>query len=62
MPLTGTYLKYKPEITLEIFTLIYSKLINSGWKEFTDKKIKESYDQFKNQYNYLTHQKDFETS
>ena len=26
MPLTGKYLKYSPEITLEIFTLIWDKL------------------------------------
>ena len=27
MPLTGKYLKYSPEITLEIFTLIWDKLV-----------------------------------
>ena len=56
MPLKGKYIKYSPEITLEIFTLIYSKLINSGWKEYSSKKIEESYSQFKTQYNHLTHQ------
>ena len=32
MPLKGKYLKYRPEITLEIFTLVWDKLIECGWK------------------------------
>ena len=32
MPLTGKYLKYSPEITLEIFTLVWNKLIENGCK------------------------------
>ena len=31
MPLTGKYLKYSPEITLEIFKLVYNKLIELKW-------------------------------
>ena len=58
MPLKNKYLKYQPEITLEIFTLIYNKLINSGWTEYSNKIIEVSYSQFKTQYNYLTHQQD----
>jgi len=32
MPLKNKYLRYSPEITLEIFTLIWNKLIENGWK------------------------------
>lgn len=32
MPLEGKYLKYSPEITPEIFTLVWDKLIKSGCK------------------------------
>ena len=31
MPLTKKYLKYSPEITLEIFTLVWNKLIERGF-------------------------------
>lgn len=57
MPLTNKYIKYSPEITLEIFTLIWNKLINSGWGEYSNKTIEESYSQFKSRYNHLTNQK-----
>jgi len=30
--LTNKYLKYSPKITLEIFTLVWNKLIDSGWE------------------------------
>jgi len=33
MPITNRYLKYTPEITLEIFTLVWDKLIKCGLKE-----------------------------
>ena len=39
MPLTGRYLKYSPEITLEIFTLVWDKLINCGWKPYSNQEI-----------------------
>ena len=39
MPLTGKYLKYSPEITLKIFTLIWDKLIENGCKFEYSKEI-----------------------
>ena len=32
MPIKNKYLKYTPEITLEIFTLVWNKLIECGWE------------------------------
>ena len=58
MPLANKYIKYSPEITLKMFTLIWNKLISSGWKEYSNKIIEVSYSQFKTQYNHLTHQQD----
>lgn len=39
MPLKGKYLKYSPEITLEIFTLVWDKLIENGCKFEYSKEI-----------------------
>lgn len=39
MPLKGKYLKYSPEITLEIFTLVWNKLIKNGCKFEYSKEI-----------------------
>lgn len=56
MPLTGKYLKYSPEITLEIFTLVWNKLIENGCKfdyskeiiferfKFTERKLRKQPD------------------
>jgi hypothetical protein len=51
MPLTGKYLKYSPEITLEIFTLIWNKLIENGWKSLD---LKDNYKYFVGKYSFLT--------
>ena len=50
MPLTGKYLKYSPEITLEIFTLIYNKLIENEW---TSIDVMLLYNQFTTKWNYI---------
>jgi len=43
MPLTGKYIKYQPEITLEIFTLVWNKLIKYGWTIYNTQSINEVY-------------------
>lgn len=50
MPLRGKYLKYSPEITLEIFTLIYDKLIENEW---TSINVMSLYNQFTGNWNYI---------
>jgi hypothetical protein len=50
MPLTGKYLKYSPEITLEIFTLVCDKLKKTG---LTSMEAEDNYDYFSGRYNYL---------
>lgn len=45
--LTGKYLKYKPEITFEIFQKIWDKLIENGWKCVGDSECDEEYESFK---------------
>ena len=54
MPLTGKYLKYSPEITLEIFTLIYNKLEDSGFQSI---KKSENYKYFSQSHNFLVNTK-----
>ena len=51
MPLKNKYLKYSPEITLEIFTLVYNKLIKEGWKSVD---LEENYRYFVKKYSFLT--------
>lgn len=51
MPLKGKYLKYTPEITLEVFTLIHNKLMALGWNSM---RIKDNYRYFTKNYPYLT--------
>lgn len=46
MPLTNKYLKYSPEINLEIFTLIWNKL-KSIYKEAYNDSINVRFDEFK---------------
>lgn len=49
MPLKNKYLKYNPEITLEMFKEIWTKLINSGWKATCDfVSIRDRFQEFKN--------------
>ena len=52
MPLQEKYLKYRPEITLEIFTLIWGKLIDLGFKP-AHENISEEFGHFKNEHNSL---------
>ena len=33
-PLEGKYLKYSPEITFEVFKLVWDKLISLGYRPF----------------------------
>lgn len=49
--LTDDYLKYSPEITLEIFTLIYNKLIESGLKPVHT--LGSAWREFSGRYSYL---------
>jgi len=61
MPLTGKYLKYSPKITLEIFTLIWDKLIECNWKhnnEGNNYDIKKRYTELKSGNYYLLEYKD----
>jgi hypothetical protein len=51
--LEGKYLKYSPEITLEIFTLVCNKLIESGWEHDSAYNLSNSFEEFKSDYNYL---------
>ena len=46
MPLTGKYLKYSSEITLEIFTLVWDKLSESYPPSYPDD-IKTRFEEFK---------------
>lgn len=45
--LQGRYIKYSPEITFEVFQKIWNKLIDDGWKEFTNIDIQTVYNEFK---------------
>jgi len=47
MPLTNKYLKYCPEITFEIFTLVWDKLLENGWKQFANNNIQQAWNEFK---------------
>lgn len=46
MPLTDKYLKYSPEITLEIFTLVYNKLIDLKWAPNEMRSIRTMWKEF----------------
>lgn len=52
MPLTNKFLRYTPEITLEIFTLIWEKLIDLGFRPTHENTSKE-FGYFKDEHNYL---------
>src|SRR5574343_1318372 len=47
------YLEYEPKITLEIFTLVWNRLIELGYKSFNGATIEERYDEFKGRYGYF---------
>ena len=47
------YLKYEPKITLEIFTLVWNRLIELGYKSFYDITVKERYNEFKERSGYF---------
>lgn len=57
------YLEYEPKITLEIFTLVWNRLIELGYKSFNNATIEERYDKFKGRYSYFrttqNHPKEF---
>ena len=53
MSLAGKYLKYSPEITLEIFTLICNKLIECGINPNHKESIETKYNYFSGAENYL---------
>lgn len=48
MPLTGKYLKYKLEITFEIFQKVWDKLISNGWTENNNHGPERRYREFSN--------------
>ena len=52
MPLQNKYLKYSPEITLEVFTLIWDKLIELGFKP-KNNNINSEFNAFLDEHNYL---------
>ena len=47
------YLEYDPSITLEIFTLVWNRLIDLGYKSFADYTVEERYDEFKGHCRYF---------
>lgn len=47
------YLEYEPKITLEIFTLVWNRLIELGYKSFARATIEERYGEFKGFCNYF---------
>ena len=53
MTLANKYLRYSPEITLEIFELVWNKLIESGFKSKYNNKLYSEFKAFKNRHNYL---------
>ena len=53
MPLTNRYLKYSPEITLDIFELVWNKLIEFGFKSKYDNELYNEFKAFKSTHNYL---------
>jgi len=58
--LTNRYLKYNPSITLEVFTKIWNKLYEKGWKRENNKSFEYSYTEFTQEYSYLVDIKDKE--
>ena len=59
MPLTDKYLKYSPKITLEIFTMVWNKLLNNGWRCHDYDELLESYQSFSGiRYPFLVQDQD----
>ena len=48
--LTNRYLKYNPSITLEVFTKIWNKLYEKGWKRENNKSFEYSYTEFTQEF------------
>jgi len=51
MPLTNKFLRYSPEITLDIFTLVWNKLIECGLRPVH--KLENAWKEFSGNYNYF---------
>ena len=47
------YLVYSPEITLEVFTLVWNRLIALGYTHYAYYPISKAYDEFKGKYPYF---------
>ena len=58
MDFRNKYLKYKPEITFDIFQEIWDKLISFGYRPFNDSTSIKRYNEFKNSYCFLNTTKD----
>ena len=41
------YLKYSPDITLKIFTLVWNRLIELGYRHYCNFSIDKTYNEFK---------------
>ena len=54
MTLANKYLRYSSEITLDIFELVWNKLIEFGFKSRYDNKLYSEFKAFRNRHNYLT--------
>lgn len=53
MDFRNKYLKYKPEITFDIFQKVWDKLISFGYRSFNDSTSIKRYNEFKNSYCFL---------
>ena len=53
LPLQGKYLKYSPEITFEVFKLVWDKLISLGYRSFSSTTVEYRYNEFKGNYPYF---------
>ena len=53
LPLEGKYLKYSPEITFDIFKLVWDKLISLGYSSYNSKFDEHRYEEFKGKYPYF---------
>ena len=47
------YLKYEPKITLEIFILVWNRLIELGYKSFNSLTVEHRYNEFNGHFNYF---------
>ena len=58
MDFRNKYLKYKPEITFDIFQEVWDKLISFGYRPFNDSTSIKRYNEFKSFYCFLKTTKD----